>query len=434
MSAATPRSLPALLTGYANLAVMALVTAVLIPLYARLLDAQQWGIVATCMTIHGLLFAMDVALSPLVVRDVAQRVGGASAAALRHRFLRLYIGCALGAVAIAELVLAILGSGLAGAQPPELPSLLWPLQVALLSFALQFANSALIGYWSGRGRLALANVRSAGFVLLKHGLALASVVWIERSALGYLVPFAVGAAIELALNLRATVESERAVSPDDEAATVVDAARSLPADHFALYLASSTLAVAVAQADRVVLSMRLGTAEFGVYYLVSYVIAALLTLQMPIARTYLPQIAASAAPVPRMRAMYRSSFWLLLLPCLIGLAVAPWALSIWLPPGSDVAAAVLPLRCMLAGVMLLVLYAPVSNYLFSRRRYRGLLLANALALAVQVALLLALSGPLGGLLAGGLAWLACGIVFTFFSLFTIWRTPELWPLLGRQSA
>jgi O-antigen/teichoic acid export membrane protein len=433
---ATGRALLNTAGAYVNIFLMALITVLVVPIYARLLDAHEWGIVATCMTVHGALFAMDVVLGPLITREVAKAAFDGTVNEMRKRFQRIYVLCGALGVVVAEFLLL---SGLWSDRVREdghSHSLLIALQVAFALFLLQFSNAALIGFWSGVERLAFASGRTAMFTLLKHSMALACVALIDRSAMAYLSAFVAGAVIELVANLKAVSDGERERStlrgdaiaqrsicaPSER---IVGVEKSLKKSSAVLFVLASLLAVATGQVDRVLLSVLLPTQDFGAYYLITYLVAGLLSLQVPVSRSFLPQISASASPETFLRAMYRVSLWLLIAPCVLVAIFAQPILAAWMPPGSAIDAFVTPFRCMLIGVILIAAYSPIANYLFSRKRYHYLLAANAAALTVQTVVISSLTARFGGFQAGGLAWLACGLVFAGFALWTIWRLPEL---------
>lgn len=416
---------------------MALITVWVVPIYARLLDAREWGIVATCMTVHGALFAMDVVLGPLVTREVAKAAINGAVSVIRVRFQRIYLLSGAIAVMVAEVWLLFGFWSDPYLEHPHRGPLVVALHVAFALFLLQFSNAALVGVWSGVERLAFASGRTAMFTLFKHSLALACVALIDRSALAYLIAFVAGAAVEFLANLKVVIASERAVAeqrrecadqrpipaPSEDIVGVEE--KRAENSSAVIFVLASVFAVGTAQIDRILLSVLLPMQEFGSYFLVTYLIAGLLSLQVPVSRSFLPQITASAKPEKPLRAMYRVCACLLIAPCTLVAIFAQPILRAWMPPGSPIEDIVLPFRCMLIGIILIATYSPIANYLFSRKRYRYLLAANATALIVQTVIVSSSTARLGGFQAGGLAWLGCGTVFAAFALWTIWRLPEL---------
>ena len=385
-------------SGYANIALAALATVFLVPLYAAWLGAAQWGVAALCLTLLGLLSALDIALSPLALRDVAQAAGRGRAYAAYRRYLRVYAGSAGVLAAVAALAVAALAASGTIAR-----DLVAPLALVLVQFVAQFSNNAALAWWNGRGEQRVANARSLGFLALRHASALAAVAWRPGDAVAWLAPFAVVAAVEFAINA-ARVRHEAAGEPAIDATATYDGWRAVAG--FGL---AAVLGVATTQIDRVALPLALPLATYGTYFLVASLMLALLQLQVPIHRAFMPCIATATAPWREVAAMWKVSMTLVALPCLVLALVPELVLRLWLHDAAVAAAGAAPLRWMLLAVALIASYAPVNTWLVSRRRYRLLAAVNGAVLVVQ-AMLLALLLPSFGMLAGALAWFACGAV------------------------
>lgn len=398
-------------TGYANIALAALVTIVVVPLYAARLGPASWGVAALCLTVLGVLSALDIALSPLALRDVAQAAQrGRAYAAYRH-YLRVYAGSAFALGAVAALVVAVLAFG--GTLARDLVA---PLALVLGQFVFQFSNNAAVAWWNGRGEQRVANVRTLAFLAARHALALAAVAWRPGDALAWLTSFAVVAAVEFGMNA-ARIRREAAGESHVDADAAYDRWHAV-----AGFGAAAALGVATTQIDRVALSLTLPLSAYGTYFLVATLMLAFLQLQVPIHRAYMPRIATSDAPRGEVVAMWKTSFVLIGLPCLLLATVPELVLRLWLRDAALAAAGAETLRWMFVAVALIASYAPINTLLVSRRRYRSLAIINGSVLAVQ-ALLLALFVPSLGMLAGALAWLACGVVQIAFAA-RLWFAAE----------
>jgi O-antigen/teichoic acid export membrane protein len=382
--------------GYAVLALNALVTLLLVPVYLRLLGAAQWGNVAMCMTLQGALFAFDAVLAPPLLRDVAKAALPGGAHAVYRRYLRLYGAIALGVFVGGQTILLLLPA-LAG-LPGD--ALVWPLRLVLVQFLFQFCNNAAIGYWNGLLQQRRANGRLAAALLSKHALALTLLLTWRADALAYLLPFALLGALEFAWNYRA-VQRDARPSPAPAAAL---GASGVPA-----YAAAAVLGLIGGQIDRLVLSLYLPAAEYGRYFLAGTVVLSLLQLQVPLLRSLLPRLAAAEAPRAWLRAMLTASLLLIALPGLL-IALAPERVArLWLHDAATAAAIAPWLSLMLPAVALLALYAPFGTLALGQGRYRLLTRIAALALLAQVAVL-ALGVATLGARTGGFAWLACALV------------------------
>lgn len=391
MNAALPRRQLALnlLANYGQLGLMAVVTVFLLPLYLRLLGPAQWGLVAQCLALQGLLFALELALGPPLLRDLA--AAPTQAAAIFGAYLRSYLRLAL--------PLFLLGQALLALYPSD-PALAWPLRLALLQWLFQFCNGAVLGYWNGLQHQGEANLRLALALLCKHALALLLITQWQASAVAWLLPFALIGLVEFVLNLRAV----RAQAPAQPAAPWHEAGRAVAA-----YAPAAALGLLTGQVDRLVLAVLLPLADYGRYFLAATLVLSLLQLQMPIQRVFLPRLAAAAARRRDFLAMLRTSLLLVVAPSLL---LALWAaplLRLWLQDAATATLLAAPLRLMLLGVAALALYAPFGAWLLAQRRNAQLALINGLTLAVQLLILLGLT-PTLGLTAGALAWLACGLV------------------------
>jgi O-antigen/teichoic acid export membrane protein len=391
-------------TGYASIAVGALVTLLVVPLYAARLGTSAWGVAALCLTVLGVLSALDLALSPLALRDVAQAAQRGRAYAAWRRYRRLYVGSAL-ALATAALVIV---AGLAATGIVD-TALVPPLVLVLVQFVFQFANNAAVAWWNGRGEQRVANLRTLGFLVLRHALALGVVMVAPRNALAWLVPFTLVAVVEYGVNA-AAVRREAGDEPALDADAVHERWHAL-----AGFGAASALGVATTQIDRVALSLALSLEVYGTYFLVATLMLAFLQLQVPIHRAYMPRIATAAAPRREVLAMWKTSAVLIVLPCLALAALPELVLRVWLHDAAVAAAGAEALRAMLVAVALIASYAPVATWLVSRRRYRRLAAINATVLVAQIVLLAVLL-PSFGLYAGALAWLVCGVVQAGFAV------------------
>ncbi|MCQ4163637.1 hypothetical protein [Tahibacter harae] len=391
MNAIAPRRQLALnlLANYGQLLLMAAVTVFLLPLYLRLLGPAQWGLVAQCLALQGLLFALELALGPPLLRDLA--AAPERAPAVFGAYLRSYLRLAL--------PLFVAGQALLALYPPD-AALAWPLRLALVQWLFQFCNGAALGYWNGLQRHGEANRRLALALLCKHALALLLITQWQASAVAWLLPFVLIGLVELVLNLRAV----RAQAPAAPAATAYAAGRAVAA-----YAPAAALGLLTGQVDRLVLAVLLPAADYGRYFLAATVVLSLLQLQMPIQRAFLPRLAAAAAPRRELRAMLRASLLLVVVPSLLLASLAPPLLRLWLHDAATAAVLAAPLRLMLLGVAALAIYAPFGAWLLAQRRHRRLALINGLTLALQLAVLLRLTPSLG-FTAGALAWLVCGLV------------------------
>jgi len=374
-----------LLSSYALFAVMALSALLLAPWYARFLGAAEWGVAALALTLHGLLFTLEQVLGPLLLRDIGGASAQARPALLQHHRRRYQRGGLL----ITLLAAPALWLGDAALA-------LW---LSLPMFLLQISNSVEVGYWHASGSLHRANRRSAGFHLLKHGLAVGALLFLAPRADLLVGGLLLGSALEYLAN-------RRAHAVDGVAAAAATAAPRVQREAgLVLFGLASLCSLLSGQVDRLVLSWALPLAEYGRYYLLGSVLLAVLHLQLPLQRSFLPRIAAAVDPWPTALAMLRAGLLFIGLPCLAAIVLAEPALRVWSGDPILASEGAPVLRGMLLAAVLMVVYAPLGSVLLSRTRYRHLLAINAGVLVVQLAALLLFVDELG-MLAGALAWLA----------------------------
>jgi len=200
-ASSTRRLIENLASNYGYIAFLALIPIFVVPLYVHLLGATVWGDVAVCLTLQGFLFLLDMALGPLMLRDVARAAAdGAHASWAYRRFLKIYASTAVIVCVLGLLLLAIFDEYRMHRAEPLAPDMRCALSLAFVQFLFQFGNNAAIGYWNGLERQRLANLRLAAFTLAKHVVALTVLEAWRASACAYMTAFALAAAVEFFLN------------------------------------------------------------------------------------------------------------------------------------------------------------------------------------------------------------------------------------------
>lgn len=398
----TTRTVLHLMAGYANVALAAFATLVLAPIYLRLLGRADWGVLSSCLTVQAMLFAADQFLAAPLQRDSARVVDDAGRRAVFVAHVRRYAGVGMTLWATAEVLTfwPAWPTLLAGTPLAEADAVV-ALRLALIQFALQFINAAVLGYWYGQQRHPAANRRQAIFLGAKHALALGVLLVGVRSVLAWIAVFAAVGVFELASNVIA-VRRELGQAGGGSTAATTTASPASP-----VYLVATALAVLSGLVDRPWLMVHLDAASYGSYFLGSSLCLSLLSLQPPIQRVFLPRMSADAAPAVAVRAMLGVQVLLLVLPCLILAATAPWWLPLWLG-ARTVETALLPtLQIQLLAVAAIAIYSPFGNAWFVAGAYGRLLGLNLAIIGVQ-AMVLVWGTPAIGMLAGALAWAAVG--------------------------
>lgn len=378
-------------SSYAHILVMALVTLWAIPVYAARLGPEEWGVVALCLTLQGALHALDIALAPLMLRDLA-RAGKTRQALHSFRYYRRLYGRLAAGLALAgcAVLLVVHPSGL-----------FWPLTLALLQFALQFANHAAIGYWHGLQQQVEANLRLALFQALKHGGAVAMVFWVDASAVAFLCPFVLIGAVEWAVNQRRVLGS--AAQTDS-----IDIPLS-PEGDLRRYSFVAAIGILTTQVDRIGLSLLLPLPQYGEYYLICSLMLSALSLQPPVQRAYLPRIATSGRPRADALAMLKVSIVFLVVPYLATGWFAEDLLRLWLDASNIAPDSIQLLRLLMVAAALSAIYGPTAAIWLSEHRYHRLLKIHMSVLLLQCVALYCLA-PSHPTLTGAAVWLCLGVI------------------------
>lgn len=403
-----------LLSGYVYLGLMALITIFVVPIYVHTLGATTWGSVAWCLTLQGLLFALDAALAPLMLRDIAHAAAAGRLRASHARFLAIHGRLALGLCVLGQIALSLWAHAPDGTAPPQSTDTVVAMRLALVQFLFQFSNLAAIGFWHGQQRQRMANASLAAFALAKHSCALLLITQWTPTATAYMLPFAIVSAVEFLSNRR-RVQSEL------KTAIVTDVHESSPSgwqDIFG-YGVAAALGIATTQIDRLFLSRSLPVESFGLYFLVGSLMLSLMHLQMPVQRTFLPRLATSDEPLAVAAAMLKVSLVLLALPLLVLAVFSESVLALWLHDAALARQGALTLRVLMFAAALHVLAGPAQLLLLNARRYRLIAGIHTLVLAAQLAVLMYMAADYG-MLAGAAAWLVSGSV-QLLAAVAIWR-------------
>ncbi|MBK8284959.1 MAG: hypothetical protein IPK97_08720 [Ahniella sp.] len=359
-----------ILPGYGYyLAVLAWMLLVL-PWQVRTLGPDQWPIVAFCLSLHALLFGLDLALSPLLLQAAGART---EPGFIGFLYLHAHARCRNAALLLAMAMLLLLAIGRHfGLTAPLTPS---ALLLMLALYLLQIQNAVALAIWNGRGQQALASGRSAAFLLVRHAFASLFIAAGAASAEVFLFGLVLGAGLEWQTNRRILL---RQYPPDSgHAAGTGQSLTLLP-----WALASAALALLSTQFDRLWLGVQIDSADFGTYVLIGTPLAAYLSLQMPIQRSLLPRLSRPESAPAAMRAVWQAHA-LLAVPCLLAAPVSDWLLHLWLGPLSPALALAPVLSALLFALAAAILTAPAFLWLMHQRRWPQLLLAQCLTLVLQ---------------------------------------------------
>jgi O-antigen/teichoic acid export membrane protein len=391
------------LSNYAYVLVMGVALLAFTPIYVRTLGASEWGLVALCMTLQAFFQLLDLGMSQVMPREVAQNPSGA------RRVFRIFLA-AYGGLAV---LVGIGGQFLAGSvaqglgTPENAADLEQAFRLVMLQFMCQFSNNAAIGYWNGLEQQHRANVRLAGFGLAKHCGALAAVTLVEPSVLAYMTPFAAVAAVECATNLgtvwRAPTTASASVQPKEGAVrTTAQMLRSA-----AGFSAAVLVGMLTTQIDRFYLARSVSTEAFGAYVVAANLALAMMQLVSPLQRAFTPRVMAGGAEGRRaLRRLLKMLLLVAVLPCLLLATFAEPLFKLWLGNPTVAEIGYPAFRWIVVAVAMNAIYSAAYLELLKNNAFGKVAILNAIILASQVAFLLIFGNSLG-LEAGYSCWLIC---------------------------
>jgi O-antigen/teichoic acid export membrane protein len=401
-------------TNYLAVLWMGGLSILLIPFYLKILGPEQWGIVAICMALQAFFNLLDAGLAQIMPRDIA-RVAHDPSARLKvySVYQRSYFGLALGGFIFGQLIVGwLIEHWFSGGKSFDLLDS-WAFHLVILQFLFQFSNNANIGYWNGMQMQGLANLRQCLFGSIKHLGALSLVFFWRADAFVYLVPFALVSFLELIANRKTIVNSFKAVSVD----------KVHWSDYKVLGREAGMLFVGVligmlsSQLDRIVLSKYVDVQSFGIYVIVANLGLAVMQLQHPLMRAFLPRITQEVFKGAKnsFRQLTIGIFLLCILPCIILAHLSPWILKIWIGEANVINQGSLPLGLFFCAVACNALYQLVYQQVLVAGDGKWIVKTNAIILFIISPLIFWLAPKLG-ILSGAIYWLAMTILQLIFGL------------------
>lgn len=388
----------------------------LIPLYLKWLGPEQWGIVAICMALQGVFNLLDAGLGQIMPRDIA-RVSSDPSARLKTYLIyqRTYCGLALcgflfGQFSIPWLVNHWFSGGNSFSAQDG-----WAFHLVVLQFLFQFANNSNIGYWSGMQMQTLANARQCFFGSLKHIGALSLVFFWQPDAFAYLIPFAMISACEFFSNRHTIGKYSKTIHPEQIQWTDY---KKLGHEAGMLFI-GVLIGMLASQMDRIVLSKYVDVTSFGIYVIVANLGLAVMQLQHPLIKAFLPRITQDLASnrSASLRHLALGVMFFCILPCLLLALLSPWILRIWIGNPEVINQGALPLSLFFCAVAINALYQLIYQRLLIGGHGKLIVKFNALILLITLPLLLFFVEPFG-IKAGSFYWLLMSCLQLLFGL--IW--------------
>lgn len=374
----------------------------LIPFYVTTLAPQEWGLVAFCIALQGILALCEVGLSQLIPREIARAKasGGSNLSRTFGIFSAAYLG--VGAV-VATLGIVFAGwietewlQGTAAASSSHIE-----IRLAFVMFFFQFWNAVHLGFWNGTQEQKTVNVRQTLFATAKHVTAALLVMLWSPTAAAYLIGFTTLTVVEWSTNrwsIRKQLANKRAWVRLTDVLALLKETAGLSVAIFA--------GMAVSQIDRFTLSSLVPLADYGRYIAVASLGLALFQIQGPVLNAFLPRLSTELPRGERRSLLQLAAalFVLNFLPCLVMAALAPTILRWWIPDAEVQSVGALPLQLIFLAVGVNSLYQIFYQQMvvFGSARVIGTI--NVLNIIVGSTFMLYF-GPRIGVEAGGWVWL-----------------------------
>ncbi len=399
----------------------------LIPFYVTRLSPQEWGLVAFCIALQGILALCEVGLGQLIPREIsrAKASGGSNLSRTFGIFSAAYLG--VGAVVAAPGFLFagwiqtqwLQGTAAASSSHIEV-------RLAFVMFFFQFWNAVHLGFWNGTQEQKTVNVRQTLFATAKHGTAALLVMLWSPTAAAYLIGFTTLTVVEWSVNrwsIRKELANESALVRLTDVLALLKETAGFSVAIFA--------GMAVSQIDRFTLSSLVSLADYGRYIAVASLGLAFFQVQGPVLNAFLPRLSTELPRGERrsLRQLALAVVVLNLLPSLLMAALAPTILRWWIRDAQLQSVGALPLQLIFLAVGVNSLYQIFYQQMvvFGSAKVIGTI--NVVNLIVGSAFMLYFA-PRIGVEAGGWVWLLCatlqlagGILWAAKSRVTTERNP-----------
>jgi len=368
--------------GYAHMAVVASLMLFVLPWQVRVLGADQWSILAFCLSLHALLFGLDIALAPVLMRALA--AGDVST----HRRVLVAFDTRVTRTAAALLLVVSAMIGMLALIGITGPATTTEYLLIAALFLFQIRNACATAYWQGTEQQPRASGHTIAFLLAKQSLASAAIVFVAPNAQVFLLSLLVVSLIEWWFNARWIDRRLPTMnSPGAETTVAKDGI-------WTFAVASAAIGLFGSQLDRLWFAHALDAPTFGQFALMVMPLVSYMSLQVPIQRSLLGRLSqAEHAPVARRQLLIAQV--LLAVPPLIAASIADPLLTLWLGIGSPVRAHAEVLSLLLIVLSVTMVSTVATLHLISTGAWRVLVVAQSIGLVLQAAVLVSMTPALG---------------------------------------
>lgn len=262
-----------------------------IPLYISQLGMEAYGLIGVFSVVQAWMAILDMGMTPTLNREMARFTAGAhTAQSIRDLLRSLEILCYSLAALIGLSIWAASGF-LAGdwlkAEKLPIPVVAQALSVMAAVVALRFVEGVYRGSLLGLQRQVFLNAASAVLATVRHGGALAVLVFVSPTVRAFFAWQMVISLVSVAVFAWAVHSS----LPQPERPARFSRAALAEVWKFATGMMGITvLALLLTQVDKVILSRMLTLEAFGYYSLAATVAGALYMVVSPITQTMFPRM------------------------------------------------------------------------------------------------------------------------------------------------
>ncbi|EBD0342279.1 polysaccharide biosynthesis family protein, partial [Salmonella enterica] len=252
------------------------------PFYLKLLGKEQWGMVAACLSLQGILLLLDAGMSQVMPRDFAQKKQNIKA--IYSNYIALYFLIALCAVFFLYFSAEAIAEKWFRLDAFSAKQLELAIKIFAGQFFFQFCNNVNLAYWNGNEEQVKANLSQCIFISLKNITAVILILNVSRQTYIYVLSFFLIAMIEFICNFSFIVSRIGACKPS------WGKIKRIIITNYKISL-GILLGVFSSQLDRIFMSRFLSIQNFGLYVMTMQFGLALLQLQYPMVKAILPHIA-----------------------------------------------------------------------------------------------------------------------------------------------
>ena len=414
-----------LISNYFSYGLMLVVNIIIIPLYLRLLGFDEWGIVALCISLQSFLMLLDAGISQVMPRDIARVTNNNQ---LLTELYKTYFNSFLILATFGFLSIQIIIPLIISFWIPQIiinkNYITYCLHIITIQYFFQLLNNANTGFWTGTESQNKNNFIQLFFYLNKHAFTYCYLYFVDNRAICYVSIFSLFTFFEWLFNyslIRKTLTNYSKYRNKFNNST--ELLKSILKLSVGIIIGSL-----VTQIDKLILSSKLEASYFGQYVIITSLGVAMMQLQAPIFKAFLPKLSSSSG-----RSFMKIGLLVFvlivifcILPVIIVLANSHLFLETWTHniKFADENYFLLELICI--SVLINYVYNFIYHLLLINNNLNIIFYINLVAFITITPIVYFLSGEHGAL-AGGFAWILLSLFQLIIGL--IWLSKNHFTIL-----